>query len=61
MEKLIKGEILPRKYQDHELHGEYKDCRDCHITPDWILIYEIKKNTNEIYFYRTGSHSNLYR
>lgn len=38
---LANGEKLPRKYKDHSLIGNYKNCRECHITPDWLLIYEI--------------------
>ena len=56
--KLLKGEILPLKNKDHNLHGEYAGCRSCHIEPDWILIYETKGDT--IYFYHTGSHADLY-
>jgi mRNA interferase YafQ len=60
MIKLQNGEKLPEKYQDHALHGEYKDCRGCHILPDWVLIYRIAEKENEIHFLRLGSHSNLY-
>ena len=56
--KLINEEKLPVKNRDHALHGEYDGCRSCHIEPDWVLIYEI--TGSDIYFHRTGSHSNLY-
>ncbi|MCI9336421.1 MAG: type II toxin-antitoxin system YafQ family toxin [Lachnospiraceae bacterium] len=40
IQKLAKGEQLPEKNKDHSLSGEYTGCRECHITPDWLLIYE---------------------
>ncbi|WP_082007273.1 type II toxin-antitoxin system YafQ family toxin [Candidatus Methanoplasma termitum] len=39
--KLMSGETLGSKYEDHPLKGEYSDCRECHISPDWLLIYRI--------------------
>ena len=52
------GEPLPVKYKDHNLTGNYKGCRECHITPDWLLIYEISANEELIlYLTRTGTHS----
>ncbi len=50
---------LPIEYNDHPLRGEYKDKRDCHIEPDWILIYAIEND--EVVLYRTGSHSELFK
>ena len=38
---LASGQTLPEKYRDHPLSGNYSDCRECHITPDWLLIYKI--------------------
>ena len=43
IEILASGNPLPEKYQDHSLNGNYRDCRECHITPDWLLIYQIRK------------------
>jgi mRNA interferase YafQ len=60
MSELQKGKILPQKYKDHDLHGEYKNCRGCHITPDWVLIYRVEESANKIHFVRIGSHANLY-
>jgi mRNA interferase YafQ len=57
--KLINEERLDERYRDHPLRGNYKGCRDCHIEPDWILIYRIYGN--QIQFLRTGSHSELFR
>lgn len=49
---------LPIKNQDHDLKGNYKGYRECHITPDWLLIYEV--DGNELYLDRTGTHSDLF-
>jgi len=57
---LAQGEQLSDKYLDHPLKGDYKDCRECHITPDWLLIYEIAENTLKLYLTRTGTHSDLF-
>lgn len=58
---LAAGEPLPVKYKDHNLTGNYKGCRECHITPDWLLIYEISANEELIlYLTRTGTHSDLF-
>jgi mRNA interferase YafQ len=58
LKKLIKGQSLSAKYQDHPLKGDYRDCRDCHIEPDWILIYRIKGK--ELHLIRTGTHADLF-
>jgi mRNA interferase YafQ len=55
---LVNEEKLPEHNKDHRLHGDYSEHRECHITPDWLLIYKIEKN--EIYFVRTGTHSDLF-
>ncbi len=55
---LIQDDPLPLKYKDHALIGNWVGRRDCHIEPDWILIY--KKSENELILERTGSHSNLF-
>ena len=55
---LIHEKSLAKKHVDHPLKGEYSDCRECHIEPDWLLIYLIKK-TN-ILFVRTGTHADLF-
>lgn len=49
------------KYRDHELSGDYRGFRECHIEPDWLLIYRIDKNTIELFLFRTGTHSDLFR
>ena len=58
---LAEGETLPARYHDHQLTGSYKECRECHITPDWLLIYEIDEDTLYLYLTRTGSHSDLFK
>lgn len=60
VEKLANGEILEAKYRDHALIGNYKDSRECHIEPDWLLIYEIKNETLVLLLSRVGSHSELF-
>ena len=59
--KLANGEQLEEKHNDHALQGGYKGCRECHITPDWLLIYKIGENTLYLYLTRTGTHSDLFR
>ena len=60
IEILANGKTLPEKYKDHSLTGDYKDCRECHITPDWLLIYQIDGNELILYLTRTGTHSDLF-
>ncbi|MBQ3024078.1 MAG: type II toxin-antitoxin system YafQ family toxin [Spirochaetaceae bacterium] len=57
---LQKGESLPAKNKDHALTGNYTGCRECHIQPDWLLIYEISDKELILYLTRTGSHSDLF-
>lgn len=59
--KLVHGEALDMKYKDHALKGDYKDRRECHIEPDWLLIYKIDKNKKAIIFERTGSHADIFK
>lgn len=58
--KLSNGEMLEPKYKDHALSGDYNGCRECHITPDWLLIYEIYEDELILYLTRTGTHSDLF-
>ena len=58
--KLSDSEILPEKYRDHCLTGNYKRFRECHIQPDWLLIYKIEKNILVLTLSRTGTHSDLF-
>ncbi len=56
---LINGEPLPPRCREHKLVGNYKDRHECHIEPDWLLIYKITEE--DIIFERTGSHSDLFK
>ena len=60
IEELSNGNVLDPKYRDHELAGKYKDCRECHIEPDWLLIYEIIDDVLVLMLYRINSHSELF-
>lgn len=51
---------LPEIYRVHNLSGDYIGCRECHITPDWLLIYEIKNDELVLCLTRTGTHSDLF-
>jgi len=55
---LINEEQLPQSCRDHKLIGNYKDRCECHVEPDWLLIYKISET--DIIFERTGSHSDLF-
>lgn len=60
IKKLANGEQLTEKNRDHSLSGDYAGCRECHITPDWLLIYEISNGDLILYLTRTGTHSDLF-
>lgn len=60
IKKLASGEELPEKNRDHALSGNYAGCRECHIAPDWLLVYEIDNDVLILYLTRTGSHSDLF-
>lgn len=51
---------LDRKYRDHELTGHYSGFRECHIEPDWLLVYRIDQDMLELFLFRTGTHSDLF-
>lgn len=59
MSKLTMEEPLDAKHRDHKLAGNFKDHRECHIEPDWLLIY--RTTAKEIFFERTGTHSDLFK
>ena len=60
IEILASGKVLPGKYHDHALSGNYQGGRECHIRPDWLLIYSISNETLVLELMRTGSHSDLF-
>lgn len=57
---LSAGQPLPPQYKDHRLSGNYEGHRECHITPDWLLIYKIERNILTLTLTRTGTHSDLF-
>ena len=59
MTKLIMAVPLEKKHHDHVLIGAYAGRRECHVEPDWLLIYKLDED--EIIFERTGTHSDLFR
>jgi mRNA interferase YafQ len=56
---LIAAQQLEQRYFDHALSGNYKNRRECHIEPDWLLIYKLAGN--DIFFERTGTHTDLFK
>ena len=57
---LANGEKLPDKNHDYELSGEYRGFRECHIQPDWLLVYRINNDEIFLFLSRAGSHSDLF-
>ena len=57
---LASGETLPEEYRDHPLRRNYSGYRECHIEPDWLLVYKITENVLVLTLYRTGTHSDLF-
>jgi mRNA interferase YafQ len=55
---VLEGE-LPASYKPHPLVGNWSDCLECHIEPDWLLIYQVTER--EVILYRTGTHSDLFK
>jgi mRNA interferase YafQ len=60
LDLLIEGTPLPSAYRDHPLRGEFAGSRDCHIQPDWILIYTLTERETHVRFERCGTHSDLF-
>lgn len=61
--KLANKELLDEKYKDHQLMNNkiYKNCRECHITPDWLLVYKYSEDTLVLLLFSTGSYSELFK
>jgi len=59
LDYLVKGDALPPQYRDHQLIGTYYGHRECHIAPNWLLIYLIKDDELTVTAVRTGSHADL--
>lgn len=60
IKRLSNGNKLEEKYKDHDLSGNWSGYRECHIQPDWLLIYKIDGNELILYLTRTGTHSDLF-
>lgn len=58
--KLANSEKLPEKNRDHALTGDYIGFRECHVAPDWLLVYRIEEDELELFLFRTGTHSDLF-
>ena len=58
--QLANGEQLEEKYRDHDLSGDWKGHRECHIQPDWLLVYRIEDDVLILTVSRTGTHSDLF-
>lgn len=60
IKKLANGEKLEEKNKDHDLHGNWEEYRECHILPDWLLVYKYIEDELILYLTRTGTHSDLF-
>lgn len=60
VDMLLDGEQLPEQYKDHNLSGNWKGYKECHIEPDWLLIYQIYEDKLILSLIRTGTHSDLF-
>lgn len=57
---LAAEEKLDEKYRDHALNGDYRGFRECHVEPDWLLVYRVDQDELELFLFRTGTHSDLF-
>lgn len=57
---LVNEKPLPPEYKDHKLQGNFDGYRECHIEPDWLLVYKIQNEILTLLLSRTGTHSNLF-
>ena len=60
VDKLASEQKLEEKYHDHNLNGNYAGFRECHVEPDWLLVYRIENEDLELFLFRTGSHADLF-
>lgn len=60
VDKLASKQQLPEKNKDHELSGDYAGFRECHMAPDWLLVYRVIEEDLILYLMRTGTHSDLF-
>lgn len=57
---LARQQKLAESYRDHSLSGQYRGFRECHIEPNWLLVYRIDGDALELFLFRTGTHSDLF-
>ena len=60
VDRLAQGETLPAKHREHSLTGDYIGFRECHIQPDWLLIYRTEEEALMLFLMRTGTHADLF-
>ena len=60
VEQLAAGQTLPERNRDHALTGDYIGFRECHIRPDWLLVYRVDGDALERFLFRTGTHTHLF-
>jgi len=62
VERLANNDVLELKYRNHNLENnkKYKNCKECHIEPDWLLIYQVQDDKLILLLFATGSHSDLF-
>ena len=60
VDQLAKCVPLPEKNRDHALTGDYIGFRECHVAPDWLLVYRVEDEELELFLFRTGTHSDLF-
>ena len=60
VEQLAAGQPLPERNRDHALTGDYIGFRECHIRPDWLLVYRVDGDALELFLFRTGTHTDLF-
>ena len=60
VEQLAAGQTLPERNRDHALTGDYIGFRECHIRPDWLLVYRVDGDALELFLFRTGTHTDLF-
>lgn len=60
VEQLAAGQTLPERNRDHALTGDYIGFRECHIQPDWLLVYRVDGDALELFLFRTGTHTDLF-
>ena len=60
IQRLATGQELPPRCRDHELSRRYKEFRECHIEPDWILVYRLELSKKILYLFRHGTHDDIF-